>query len=48
MYKSDNFKQLDNETFTLKIKKDKDYKILQIKDNHLDFGMFSRKNAGVH
>ena len=43
MYKSDNFKQLDNETFTLKINTDRDYKILQLTDLHLGFGMFSRK-----
>ena len=43
MYKSDNFKQLDNETFALKINTDRDYKILQLTDLHLGFGMFSRK-----
>ena len=32
MYKSDNFKQLDNETFALKINTDRDYKILQLTD----------------
>ena len=47
MYKSDNFKQLDNETFTLKINTDRDYKILQITDLHLGFGMFSRKKDGL-
>ena len=47
MYKSDNFKQLDNETFALKINTDRDYKILQLTDLHLGFGMFSRKKDGL-
>ena len=43
MYKSDNFKQTDNDTFTFKINADKDFKILQLTDLHLGFGIFSRK-----
>ena len=43
MYKSANFKQTDNETFTFKINADKDFKILQLTDLHLGFGIFSRK-----
>ena len=43
MYKSDNLKQTDNETFTFTIDKDKDFKILQLTDLHLGFGFISRK-----
>ena len=42
MYKSDNLKQTDNETFTFTIDKDKDFKILQLTDLHLGFGFISR------
>ena len=43
MYTSDQFRQSDNETFELTINSDKDYKILQLTDLHLGFGIFSRK-----
>ena len=43
MYKSDNLKQTDNETFTYTIDKNKDFKILQLTDLHLGFGLFSHK-----
>lgn len=43
MYKSDNLKQTDNETFTYIIDKYKDFKILQLTDLHLGFGFISRK-----
>ena len=43
MYKSDNLKQTDNETFTYTIDKNKDFKILQLTDLHLGFGFISRK-----
>ena len=43
MYGSDEFKQLDNETFELKINTNRAYKILQLTDMHLGFGIFSKK-----
>ena len=43
MYGSDEFKQLDNETFALKINTNRAYKILQLTDMHLGFGIFSKK-----
>ena len=43
MYNSHNFTKIDNETFNLHIDTDKDYKILQLTDLHLGFGMFSGK-----
>ena len=43
MYKSDNLKQTDNETFIYIIDKHKDFKILQLTDLHLGFGFISRK-----
>ena len=43
MYESDEFKQLDNETFALKINTNRAYKILQLTDMHLGFGIFSKK-----
>ena len=43
MYTSQNFQILDEETFSLRIPTDRDYKILQLTDLHLGFGMFSRK-----
>ena len=43
MYESDEFKQLDNETFALKINANRAYKILQLTDMHLGFGIFSKK-----
>ena len=39
MYESDEFKQLDNETFALKINTNRAYKILQLTDMHLGFGI---------
>ena len=43
MYTSQNFQMLDEETFSLRIPTDRDYKILQLTDLHLGFGMFSGK-----
>lgn len=43
MYNSDRLKRIDNETFSLRISKDKDFRILQLTDLHLGFGMISRK-----
>ena len=42
MYQSDRFLQTDKETFSLRIPKDKDFKILQLTDLHLGFGPLSR------
>ena len=41
MYNSHNFTKIDNETFNLHIDTDKDYKILQLTDLHLGFGILS-------
>ena len=35
MYRSDQFKQVDEETFTLRIPADRDFRILQLTDLHL-------------
>ena len=43
MYTSKNFQIRDEETFSLRIPTDRDYKILQLTDLHLGFGLFSRK-----
>lgn len=43
MYTSKNFQIRDEETFSLCIPTDRDYKILQLTDLHLGFGMFSGK-----
>lgn len=43
MYTSQNFQIRDEETFSLCIPMDRDYKILQLTDLHLGFGMFSGK-----
>lgn len=43
MYTADNFKKADEETFKLKISPDRDFKILQLTDLHLGFGLFSKK-----
>lgn len=43
MYRSDRFKQTDEETFTIRIPIDRDFKILQLTDLHLGFGLLSRK-----
>lgn len=47
MYKSDNLKQTDKETFTYTIDKNKDFKILQLTDLHLGFGFISRKKDNL-
>lgn len=43
MYTSPNFHIQDEETFTLRIPEDRDYKILQLTDLHLGFGFLSGK-----
>ncbi|MGN0319129.1 MAG: metallophosphoesterase [Lachnospira sp.] len=43
MYQSDRLKKTDEETFSLRIPKDKDFKILQLTDLHLGFGFLSRR-----
>ena len=43
MYTSQKFQIRDEETFSLCIPTDRDYKILQLTDLHLGFGMFSGK-----
>lgn len=43
MYSCDGFRQKDEETFFLRIPEDRDYKILQLTDLHLGFGLFSYK-----
>ena len=43
MYTSQNFQIRDEETVSLCIPTDRDYKILQLTDLHLGFGMFSGK-----
>lgn len=42
MYRCDGFKQVDEETFTLRIPEDRDFRILQLTDLHLGFGPLSR------
>lgn len=42
MYRADGFKQVDEETFTLRIPEDRDLRMLQLTDLHLGFGPFSR------
>lgn len=42
MYRSDKFKQVDDETFTLSIPGDRDLRILQLTDLHLGFGPLSK------
>ncbi len=42
MYSSDKLRLIDNETFTLKISADRDFKILQLTDLHLGFGLLSK------
>ncbi|MDE7220370.1 MAG: metallophosphoesterase [Oscillospiraceae bacterium] len=42
MYRSEQFKQIDEETFTLSIPKDRDFRILQLTDLHLGFGPLSK------
>lgn len=43
MYCSDQFKQVDDETFALAIPKDMDFRILQLTDLHLGFGPLSKR-----
>ena len=43
MYTSQYFQIRDEETFSLCIPTDRDYKILQLTDLHLGFGLFSGK-----
>lgn len=42
MYQSDKFKQVDDETFTMSIPGDRDFRILQLTDLHLGFGLLSK------
>lgn len=42
MYRSDQFKQVDDETFTISIPKNAEFRILQLTDLHLGFGPLSR------
>lgn len=42
MYRSDRINQIDDETFLLTIPKDRDFKILQLTDLHLGFGLLSK------
>ena len=41
MYRSNKFKQVDDETFAISIPKDRDFRILQLTDLHLGFGLLS-------
>ena len=43
MYCSDRCKQIDDETFTFRIPKDHDFRILQLTDLHLGFGFLSKR-----
>ena len=43
MYYTDRIKQIDDETFTLQIQKNRDFKILQLTDLHLGFGILSKR-----
>lgn len=43
MYKSNNFSQSNESTFVIDIGNTKDYKILQLTDLHLGFGLFSTR-----
>lgn len=43
MYKNAGFRRVDAETFEMRMPKDRDFKILQLTDVHLGFGLFSRK-----
>lgn len=43
MYCSDQFKQTDDETFTMNIPKDRDFRILHLTDLHLGFGLLSKR-----
>ena len=43
MYKNAGFRRVDTETFEMKMPEGRDFKILQLTDVHLGFGLFSRK-----
>lgn len=43
MYSADRCRQTDDETFTLRIPEDRDFRILQLTDLHLGFGLLSRR-----
>ena len=43
MFCGDGFRQKDEDTFLLEIPENRDYKILQLTDLHLGFGLFSHK-----
>ena len=43
MYRSDKFKQVDDESFAISIPKDRDFRILQLTDLHLGFGLLSTR-----
>lgn len=43
MFCGDGLRQKDEETFLLEIPENRDYKILQLTDLHLGFGLFSHK-----
>lgn len=42
MYSSDKLKQIDDETFLVRILEDRDFRILQLTDLHLGFGFISK------
>lgn len=42
MYTSDELKSIDDETFTMRIPNDRDFRILQLTDLHLGFGLISK------
>ena len=44
MYKGDNIRRVDSETFEIKMPADRAFKILQLTDLHLGFGILSKKN----
>lgn len=41
MYSSDRLKQIDNETFAMRIPENREFRILQLTDLHLGFGFIS-------
>lgn len=43
MYTSDELKSIDDETFTMRIPNDRDFRILQLTDLHLGFGLISKR-----
>lgn len=42
MYTSDELRSIDDETFTMRIPRDRDFRILQLTDLHLGFGLISK------